>query len=270
MSVGGLREVALTSAEITRILTVCGTRALLIGGQSLAFWALRYQVRPVGVLSAAVTMDVDFVGTADVAALLQERLGDRWKLHAATLDELSAQTAKVYTVLPDNGLKQVDFLSGIAGLDTRAAGERAVEVEADPGVWIRVLHPLDVLESRLQNLRLLPGKRNEYGVAQARLAVEVVRAFFDEQLDAGDTKRVFQAIKRVKRLALGPGLARTAFEYDVDVLDAVPVARIAQEKFRERFWPDVLTRLEAKHTRYAAQRPHKKTARRHLGDAGPD
>jgi hypothetical protein len=37
------------------------------------------------------------------------------------------------------------------------------------------------------------------------------------------------------------------------VLATVPVARIAQEKFRERVWPDVLSRLKAKHERYAAR-----------------
>lgn len=251
MSGGELREVALTPSEITQILAVCGTRALLVGGQSLAFWALYYQVRPVGVLAEAVTMDVDFVGTADVAALLKKRLGGRWQLHTATIDDMVGQNAKVYEVLPDNGLKQVDFLSGIVGLDAQAAGNRAVEVEADPGVWIRVLHPLDVLESRLQNLRLLPSKRNEIAVAQAHLAVQVVRAFLEDRLDDGDTKRFFQAIKRVKKIALNPGLARTAFDYGIDVLSAVPVARIAKEGFQERFWPDVLSRLAAKHERFA-------------------
>ncbi len=247
-----LREVALTPDEITQILTVCGSRALLIGGQSLAFWALRYQVRPAGVLSESVTMDIDFVGTANVAALLKERLGGHWQLHAASLDEVSGQTAKVYVQLPDNGLKQVDFLSGIVGLDTQTAKRRAVEVEADPGVWVSVLHPLDVLESRLQNLRHLATKQNEVGVAQARLAVEVVCAFLEERLTEGDTKPVFQAIKRIKRLVLNPGLARTAFAYDIDVLAAVPVERIAKEDFQERFWPDVLSKLKEKRDRYAA------------------
>jgi hypothetical protein len=251
MSGRELRGVALTPAEIAQILTVCGTQALLVGGQSLAFWALHYRVHPVGVLSESVTMDVDFVGTAQVAALLKKRLGERWKLHLAPLDDMSGQTAKVYAVLPDNGLKQVDFLSGIVGLDTQAAIARAVEVEADPGVWIRVLHPLDVLESRLHNLRQLPSKRNEVGIAQTRLAVDVVRAFIEDRLAAGDASRVFQAIKRVKRLALSPALARTAFDHGVDVLAAVPVARIAKEGFQEKFWPDVVSKLQLKHARYA-------------------
>ena len=252
MSGGELRVVALTDSEIAQILEVCGTRALLIGGQSLAFWALYYQVRPVGVLAEAVTTDIDFVGTADVAALLKKRLGGRWQLHAATIDDMGGQNAKVYQVLPDNGLKQIDFLSGIAGLDAQAADNRAVEVEADSGVWVRILHPLDVLESRLQNLRLLPSKRDQIAVAQARLAVQVVRAFLQDRLDEGDAKRLFQAIKRIKKIALNPGLARTAFDYKIDLLSAVPAARIAKEGFRERFWPDVVSRLDARHKRFTS------------------
>lgn len=253
MNARELREVALTLDEITQILTVCGTKALLIGGQSLAFWALRYEVRPVGVLSESVTMDIDFVGAAQVAALLHKQLGGRWKLQAAGLDDMSGQTAKVYEQLPDNGLKQVDFLSGILGLDTEDAKRRAVDVEVDPGVWVRVLHPLDVLESRLQNLLRLPIKQNAVGVAQARLAVDVVRAFLEERLDEGEIKPVFQAIKRIKKLALKADLARTAFKFEIDVLAAVPAARIAKQEFQERFWPDVVSRLEAQHKQYAEQ-----------------
>ncbi|MEY4761342.1 MAG: hypothetical protein RLZZ200_1198 [Pseudomonadota bacterium] len=255
MNGGELREVALTPEEIARILSVCGTRALLVGGQSLAFWALYYEVRPPGVLSESITMDVDFVGTAKVAELLLQGLGEPWKLHAASLDDLSGQTAKVYEVLPGRGLKQIDFLSGIVGLDIPAVTRRAVEVEVDPDVWVRVLHPLDVLESRLQNLRQLPAKQNEIGIAQTRLAVDVVRAFLEDRLADGDKKRVFQAIKRIRKLVLDPWLSRTAFKYSVEVIDAVPVAKIAAAKFREQFWPDLLTRLRAKHTRYAAGRP---------------
>jgi hypothetical protein len=249
-----LHAVALSQDEVERILAVCGTRALLVGGQSLAFWALHYGVRPVGVLSQSVTTDVDFIGTAAVAALLKARLGEPWQLCEATLDDGGAQTAKVYEVLPDNGLKQIDFSSGIVGVDTHRAHERAVEIET-PGGWIfRVLHPLDVLESRLQNLATLPDKRDRFGVAQADLAVQVVRAFIERCLaDGGAPRVVFQAIKRVTKLALDSRLAETAFRHGVDVLSAVPVERIEAPAFRQRRWPDVLARLERKRRRYQSR-----------------
>jgi hypothetical protein len=39
---------------------------------------------------------------------------------------------------------------------------------------LRVIHPLDVLDSRIQNLHLLLEKRNDAGIAQAQLAVQSV------------------------------------------------------------------------------------------------
>jgi hypothetical protein len=258
-----LHEVAFSPAEVEHILAVCGAKALLVGGQSLAFWALHYDVRPVGVLSESITMDVDFIGTAEVAALLTARLGESWQLRQATLDDAGVQLAKVYQVLPGNGLKQIDFLRGIVGVDAQSAHNRAVEIDTLGGATVRVLHPLDVLESRLRNLELLPGTRNAVGIAQAKLAVEVVRAFIEHRLAEGESPGVvFQAIKRVKKLALSARLANTAFEYDIDVLSAIPVERIAKPKFHERFWPDVLARLKVKRERYRstlAKRANDKT-----------
>ena len=51
-----LLEAELTSDEIERILRVCGPRALLVGGQALAAWAVHYGIQPVGELSRSVTM----------------------------------------------------------------------------------------------------------------------------------------------------------------------------------------------------------------------
>ncbi|HEX2494870.1 MAG TPA: hypothetical protein VHK24_13950, partial [Steroidobacter sp.] len=49
-------------------------------------------------------------------------------------------------------IKQVDFLSGIVGLDTEAIRNRASQLTLADGTTVQLLHPLDVLESRLRNL----------------------------------------------------------------------------------------------------------------------
>jgi hypothetical protein len=246
-STRALQEAELTPEEVERILKVCGPHALLVGGQALATWAVYYGVQPAGELSRVVTMDADFIGSNATAQKLQRSLGQPWKLRKATLDDFGPQVAKVYATLPEQGIKQVDFLSGIVGLDTDAIRRRASQLRLEDGTTVQVLHPLDVLESRLRNLDALPAKRNAIGVAQARLAVSVVRAFIEHYMnEAGDPRTVRQAVKRVEKLALDTQLARVAFTYDIDVLAAIPVDRIAYSRFREEQWPRLVARLNIK------------------------
>ena len=150
-----LHEAELTLDEVERILRACGTDALLVGGQALATWAVHYGIQPVDELSRSVTMDADFIGTSDIAHALQRSLGPPWKLRKGTLDDVGGQVAKVYAKAGD-GIKQVDFLSGIVGLETAAVRKRAAEITLRDGVAISLLHPLDVLESRLRNLDSIP------------------------------------------------------------------------------------------------------------------
>ena len=246
-----LHEAELTSDEIERILRVCGPRALLVGGQALAAWAVHYGIRPVGDLSRSVTMDADFIGTSDTAQALQRSLGPPWKLRKATFHDAGEQVAKVYATIAEEGIKQVDFLSGIVGLDTKDVRRRASEITLADGVTVQLLHPLDVLESRLRNLDAVPSKRNAVGVAQARLAVSVVRAFIENYMDAGgDPRTIRQAVKRIEKLALDARLAIVAFNFEIDVLGAIPVKRIAYPRFHEQQWPRVLARLEHKREKW--------------------
>jgi hypothetical protein len=246
-------DAELTLDEIDRILRACGTDALLVGGQALAFWVVHYDIEPVGVLSRAITTDADFIGTAAVARKLQRSLGKPWKLRVGTLDDAGGQVAKVYAEVADGGVKQVDFLSGIVGLDTDVIRRRAPEITLADGTRVTVLHPLDMLESRLRNLESIPAKRNEFGVAQARLAVAVVRVFIEDSMSDGDDPRLLrQAIKRVVKMALETRLANVAFTYDIDVLAALPVQRIRYPQFHELQWPNVLARLERKRGKFLA------------------
>lgn len=257
-----LLEAELTTEEVERILRVCGPRALLVGGQALAAWAVHYGIQPVGELSRSVTMDADFIGTSDTAQTLQRSLGTPWKIRKATFDDAGEQVAKVYATVPGEGIKQVDFLSGIVGLDTKGVRKRAAVITMADGVTVQLLHPLDVLESRLRNLDALASKRNAVGVAQARLAVGVVRAFIEDHMDSGgDPRTVRQAVKRVERLALDTRLAQVAFTYEIDVLAAIPVKRIAYPRFHEQQWPQVLARLERKREKFIAMQVRQKASR---------
>lgn len=257
-----LQEAELTAEEIDRILRICGPHALLVGGQALATWAVYYDIEAVGELSKGVTMDADFIGTRDIARALQRRLGPPWKVREGTLDDAGGQVAKVYATLPGEGIKQVDFLSGIVGLDTKTIRERASQLILADDLIVHILHPLDVLESRLRNLAVLSSKQNPVGVAQARLAVKIARAFIESHMSAGGNPRIVrQAVKRLEKAALDSQLSQVAFTYDIDVLAAVPAERIAYPSFHEKHWPSVLRRLESKREKFLALQSRRRALR---------
>ncbi len=249
-------ELALTREEVDEILSSCGRGVLLVGGQALAFWATHYRVEPVGELSGKITSDVDLIGTAAEARRLGARL--QWTLWFPTMDDATAQTAKLTKRGPRGGVKQIDYLSGIVGLDTAKIQARAVDVLLSSGATIRVLHPLDVLESRLRNLATLASKQNAIGVAQARMATAVVNSFVRDLIDsAAERKTVHRAVERIVKIALDRILLGVAVEFGIDVLGAVPAARIDSPGFRTKRWPQILARYSEsmlEHTRRAGRR----------------
>jgi hypothetical protein len=248
-----LAEAALTPEETERILQACGSRAILVGGQALAVWAAHYGIVPTAELSLAVTTDADFIGTGQAARELQASLGQPWQVRVATLDDHGGQVAKVYARIAGVGIKQVDFLAGVVGLETRDVVQRVAVLQAAPGIEIQILHPLDVLESRLRNLDVLPHKRNAIGRAQALLAVSIVRAFIEQFMDEGGPARVVnQAVQRVARMALDSRLSQVGFEWDIDVLAAVPIERISHPRLREEQWPRIQARLARKREKFNA------------------
>lgn len=124
-----------------------------------------------------------------------------------------------------------------------------------------MLHPLDVLESRLRNLQTLSSKRNPIGVAQANLALQVVRNFIQMLLVHGEKPRsMFSAVNRVTKLALDSRLANVAFEYGLDVLSAVPVDQIHVPDFRDRQWPRVLAQLAVRREKCSTRKARAKRA----------
>ena len=170
MSEQQLHEVALTEEEKDTILSYCGPEPLLVGGQALAFWAVWFKIESPAELGDKVTTATDFIGSSSNARALNKQL--RWTMWKPPLDDATPQTAKLTKRVENNGVKQIDFLHSIIGLDTKEIRKRAVAITLPPQTKISVLHPVDVLTSRLKNLQLLREKQNEIGIAQARLAIK--------------------------------------------------------------------------------------------------
>ena len=258
-----LSEIALTKEEVEEILRSCGSRALLVGGQALALWAQHYGITPVGVLGANVTSDVDFLGSSQVARNLAEALKSKgWRYWRATMADGTTHTAKLSKRIEGEGVKQIDFLGNIVGLDSDRVRRRAATLHLADGAQLKVLHPLDVLESRLKNLAALPSKRNRQGIAQAQLAIEIVRRFLEELVSGGHTRLLLNAIERLARITQDQTLGAVFHDFELDPLDAVPADLVPSESFRKRRWPQILELAAEQRRAYTQRRRRTKPAKK--------
>jgi hypothetical protein len=236
-------QLPLTNDEIRQILENCIEDAVLVGGQALALWSQVYHVPPPTELSSGISADMDFLGSVSAAKSLGKALnrsGGNWKLHEVDSGDFTPQTAKLSLAVQDEGYKEIDFLWAIVGVDTGQVKDRAVEMTL-PGISrsVKIIHPLDLLASRLHNLADIPGKRDAQGVAQGQLAIRVVRAFISQARSDLEERDVFPFVEEVRRIALNKRLGRVYYEYCFDLLSAVPVEMFKDENFLSKRWPQI-------------------------------
>jgi len=241
-----LTRLALSDAEVVEILRVSGKRAILVGGQALAVWRNFYGIDLPPALTANLTRDADFIGTAETALMVKSGLVNRkWRLEQVKPGTLSPVTAQL-TLKSANGIKEIDFLNSIVGLRTDDVRRRAVPVELRNGVIVTVLHPLDVLASRLHNIAEIPDKRNDKGVAQAELAIQIAGAFLRDTLAHGSERELFNQVERIRIIVTQDPVAEVCRQFALDVLSCVPLAQIGNENFRVRRWPQIRREVRSK------------------------
>jgi hypothetical protein len=251
-------EAPLSREEVRKILGICSPRGLLVGGQALAFWADHLQVEPPRSLSSGVTADADFIGDSVLAQDLARRLG--WRIWIPALEDSTPQTGKVTQLTKSGAVKQVDFLSGVVGLTTKDLARRAIEMQLPEIGRLRVIHPLDVLDSRIQNLHVLPEKRTEAGIAQARLAVDVARAFIRQEIGTRDERAGLKHLERVAEIAADISAIRIFLLYGIDPLQAVPLEDFRTTSALHRLrWPQIVSEIGEK--REALRKLLSRTAR---------
>jgi hypothetical protein len=238
-------EAPLTPEDVRKILSICSPRGLLVGGQALAFWADHLQVERPATLVSGVTADADFIGDSVLAKDLGKHLG--WQVWIPTLDDSTPQTGKVTHRTKDGRVKQVDFLSGVVGLTTKDLARRAIEMDVPDIGSLRVIHPIDVLDSRIQNLHLLPGKRTDAGIAQARLAVGVARAFIHQEVATRGERLGLKLLERLADIASDIAAVRVFLLYSIDPLGAVPLEdfRTTSALHKVR-WPQIVAEVTEK------------------------
>jgi hypothetical protein len=235
-----------SARELEEVLRAAANRAILVGGQALAVWANYYQVAVPEELTAAVTRDADFIGNSDTALQIRSALSDKnWKYEEIKPGALTPVVAQL-TLEVDGGIKEIDFLRSILGLRTEDVRRRAVRIELASGCSVTVLHPLDVLASRLHNLAELPEKRDAKGISQARLAIAMTERFLRAMANSREERELFNLIERLRMIVVADPVASVCRQFQLDVLPCVPLDAIRNDQFKARRWPQIQQEVHAK------------------------
>ena len=150
------------------VMEVLGTAAgdvLLIGGQALAVWARHFGV--VRTDRYDITRDVDFLVTDTDDRAMVRRFAQALGGQSVFPHPRNAMTALVGSAYKEVGdsTYNVDVLFRVFGMVREDVERNSVTMET-AGVRTKVMHPIDVLESRCINLHKLAEKQNDAGVRQ--------------------------------------------------------------------------------------------------------
>jgi hypothetical protein len=96
----------------------------------------------------------------------------------------------------------IDVIHRIGNLDSEAVRTRAVEASIKGNTFL-VMHPLDVLVSRVENYRGIQEKQNRNGLRQIELSIKVANRYILEAIKRNEGIAI-KAIEKVAETARSP------------------------------------------------------------------
>lgn len=243
---------------VDRVLRAATDDVVLVGGQALAFWMDRFGIRdPSG--RPAVSRDVDFFtpDAANVAPLHRFAKAIRGEARIQDMRAVTALIGSAIAPADEHRVYNVDLIHAVVGLEGEHLMANSMQVIAREGARFRVMHPLDLLQSRNMNLHKLEEKKDALGQLQFRLAIEVARSYLEQCLDGfeGDPSLDVHARERasldllqvVDRYATEDAARKNALRYGIYLADAIPAWRIVSPAFWSLQWPHLRQRVSPAH-----------------------
>ena len=230
---------------VKRLLGAADDTEVLVGGQALSVWIVRYGL-PLPTDLPVITRDTDFLTQSAGATASVENFARaiNGKASFPRRLDLTALVGQVELAVSDESYINVDVIFKLVGLDPAKVLARAVRVELPGAITFLVMHPFDLLKSRLANLHELREKQNDKGAAQLRLAIAVARAYLQEQAarypptETGAGRSPIQTlVSEIEKLAIDDAGRKVAKRWGVHVADAIDPSLIPSGAFWTRKWP---------------------------------
>ena len=254
-------QASITPEVMRRVLSAAGTGLVLAGGQALLFWMKRYQIGPPSTTGsqghAGVTCDADFLGTAAMARQFARALNARLEeMPAETLSSLAAQIRIPAGHGLEHNIDVIHHLYAAGGLRktvefTKRTQRRALTAQLEEGWTIRVLHPLDVLASRIHNAADLVAVKGPHVVTQARWGIEVARAAMTSLLNSDEAggERPGALVQEICRLALSQSGRKVFKDHGVETAAAIPFELMSAQSSARARQARTIYQLLQKHRR---------------------
>jgi hypothetical protein len=248
----GLTEVPITREVVLQLLSHIPRDLILVGGQALAFWIEHYGIDATPATEedvAYVSRDADFLGKREHVKVLAEIIAG--KASYPPRKALTILCGQIFVIDDAAGtFMNIDVIHRIGNLDSKAVRTRAVEAAVE-GNTFYVMHPLDVLISRVENYRGIKEKQSRNGLRQIELSIEVAKQYVFAAIKR-DEGIAIKAIEKVAEIARSPA-GIFARKHGAEIYEAIE-PRLLQAKIRnENFLTKRLPILIAEIDRYAGQ-----------------
>lgn len=236
------REVPISPELLERVLASVTPETVLVGGQALAVWVGYYGIdfaRQPAI--GAISDDADLLGCRDDVDSIARSVHGRAEYPPQRA--ITALIGQVRIRLSATEFVNVDVIDKVVGIPADEVRERASEARLRDTVFL-VMHPLDVLLSRVENLARLEAKRNPEGVEQVHLALAVARAYVTEiaGVEPGQ-RRALNAIERIVSVARSSAGRAVCRDFGISFLAAIPVDAIESPAFHAERWPRLQAEL---------------------------
>jgi hypothetical protein len=225
-------EVALDDATVDQLIANLDPSMILVGGQALAFWMDWYGMK---VTRQQISSDGDVLGSLKAARALAKQL--QGTIRPVRNSAMTSLVAQVRVPRPGGKVANVDVLHKLFTVNglkkstefTKRVIARSVQVKWSEGIVFRVMHPLDILESRVHNAAGLLEDKGPHVLTQAKWAIKVAKAAVlkmakDAALSQhaqAPERRLGAAMKAIHGLAHSRAGRTLQKQHGIEVLDAI-------------------------------------------------